>query len=361
MCSRLVESDGKEVSYHMIILCVLDWWRVMVKRSGQQMSFATCAYDYMPLDIPKDKPGLPAINETISEATKLAINALALRRNSIPAVAIYVWCNKEVDQSKVFEFRHYLSMKSFIKFLIPDAVYFYHGDGEHDQPAVDKWRYNSWFNDLTIQFPFLVVKEVSTDKLCDADGQPNSEFLEDIIQNGGLYVNENTLLTRYPSMWMNQPFKIMSVSGSSCSLYGKRVGGVEVNQHVETFGQKRCVSAADYKSYDVEHTCVDLSGLDIHPRDYLRVEDEMSQLVRTLMYNRPDMYRAKPNDKPVIPKIAHYIWFGENIGLIFYLSILSSLYVLELEDVYIHGDSQPTGLSSVLFSRLYSAPHCSKA
>jgi len=51
-----------------------------------------------------------------------------------------------------------------------------------------------------------------------------------------------------------------------------------------------------------------------------------------------------PTYDELVPNIAHMIWIGGGpMDYLFYLSVLSLLYVAKVDTVYIHGDLEPPG------------------
>jgi len=87
-----------------------------------------------------------------------------------------------------------------------------------------------------------------------------------------------------------------------------------------------------------------------YPMDVWELDDAFGRLARRLFYGTEAIRRPVPSsgggggDGDLVPNIAHMIWVGGGrMSYVFYLSVLSLLYVAGLDVVYIHGDMPPTG------------------
>ena len=82
-----------------------------------------------------------------------------------------------------------------------------------------------------------------------------------------------------------------------------------------------------------------------YPMDVWERDDAFGRLARRLFYGTEAIRRPAPSSGDLVPNIAHMIWVGGGrMSYVFYLSVLSLLYVAGLDVVYIHGDMPPTGL-----------------
>ena len=108
-----------------------------------------------------------------------------------------------------------------------------------------------------------------------------------------------------------------------------------------------CSTVADYVRANVNSSCVVVDpSTSLFPRDIWELDDSFGRLARTVFYGTPVIRRAEPryDDQP-IPNIAHLVWLGgAQMDFMFYLCVVSVIYVARVDAVYIHGDVPPTGL-----------------
>ncbi|KAH3753971.1 hypothetical protein DPMN_188627 [Dreissena polymorpha] len=82
----------------------------------------------------------------------------------------------------------------------------------------------------------------------------------------------------------------------------------------------------------------------ITPRDIFDLDSPFGSLARRLVYGSEEIKRPTPVLPGTIPKIVHYVWFGvREMDFRMYLSILSALYIVNPDKVFIHGDGGLTG------------------
>jgi len=115
-----------------------------------------------------------------------------LNPDFMPNVVYYVWCGR-----RWFEFQHYLSVMSVVRQLRPDNIVFFYDV----EPVVDVWTYNTWYSEIADSCPFFRRRRVLTDEpACMGHSTPNMTFVlaNLLTANGGMYVNEQTILSRYP-------------------------------------------------------------------------------------------------------------------------------------------------------------------
>ena len=111
-----------------------------------------------------------------------------LNPDAVPNQVFYYWCG----EARMFEYQHYLSMKSVIRVLRPDNIDFIH---DH-YPVLDKHEYNSWLTELRDEFPFIRVEQ-TLDRGCSVTGKKRIDVIkEELSARGGFYVHENTMVTK---------------------------------------------------------------------------------------------------------------------------------------------------------------------
>jgi len=116
------------------------------------------------------------------------------------ATVFYVWCGA---RRRPFEFRHYLSVRSALRTLQPDNVWFYY----ESQPIIDKALYNTWWDELIDDVPFFHRRSLgdvgSGGRLplnaCDGPGRPSVDFVYELVTSrGGTFVDELTVVAARP-------------------------------------------------------------------------------------------------------------------------------------------------------------------
>ena len=114
------------------------------------------------------------------------------------ATVFYVWCG---SRRRPFEFRNYLSVRSAVRILRPDNVWFYY----ESEPVIDKKLYNTWWQDLTDDLPFFHRRSLKNvggrlpQVACDGPGRPSVDFVYALVSSrGGTFVDESTVLVARP-------------------------------------------------------------------------------------------------------------------------------------------------------------------
>ena len=261
-----------------------------------------------------------------------------LHVTSLANSVTYIWCSG--DEEMVFTFGHFLSVRSVFFFLRPDVVHFY-----CDRlPDVDDKLYNTWFQELQQEFPNFNVHLNSSIEMCDNRSHPRVEFLEErLLEHGGFYINEDiVLLNQLPFEAINEPilFAFTEVGKLAVVSMLSTTTGFDSLRWLlyRNISSSQSLNCSD--NICIDHT---LDGV-IHPKDLWCRNDSLSVLGMRLLYGTDTLPRAGPHDYEVVPRIAHYVWFGGGeMDYFFFLSILSCIYVLELEAVYIHGELPPSG------------------
>ena len=66
--------------------------------------------------------------------------------------------------------------------------------------------------------------------------------------------------------------------------------------------------------------------------------------MRNIISNSCNAVTQRVSSEDLVPNIAHLVWLGGGpMDFLFYLCVLSLVYVAEVDTVYIHGDAPPTG------------------
>jgi len=115
-----------------------------------------------------------------------------LNSSFAPNVIYYVWCGR-----RWFEFQHYLSVMSVVRLLRPDNIVFCYDS----EPIVDSWTYNTWYSEIADSYPFFRRHHLlANEPGCAGHSTPNMTFVRTYLLTGtgGMYMNEHTILSRYP-------------------------------------------------------------------------------------------------------------------------------------------------------------------
>lgn len=114
-------------------------------------------------------------------------------------------------------------------------------------------------------------------------------------------------------------------------------------------GAKFCEDLNERKPMNNNKTCYVINQ-PLNPADEFSSETKFGELVRRLMYGSTKTKEAKSVLPGVIPKIVHYVWFGsKELDFMMFLSMLSTLFILNPEKVFIHTDG---GLKGGYYDRL---------
>ena len=258
-------------------------------------------------------------------------------------IVYMVWCGR-----RWFEFNHYMSVLSAIKHLRPDNIIFYYDA----YPILDFWIYNTWFDELKDMYPFLHAEQLPTDNYACADhSTANITFINHLLSStGGVYLNEKTIITKYPIHLRHLDF-VYALDYDNMLSFMSTKRGIPGHHSIDNILRSNrynstlinCASIASYNQAKNSPFCVRAPNV-FYPKDIWEEPSNFSQLIRTFFYGSPEPVDAKPSFDELIPNIAHVVWIGGGrMDYLFYLGVLSLLYVAEVEVVYIHGNAPPSG------------------
>ena len=261
----------------------------------------------------------------------------ALSANTV----FYVWCGK-----RWFEFHHYISLLSVMKFIRPDQVIFFYDQ----EPVVDDWIYNTWLDELKEQYPFIRMRKLYEEENgCNGHKNPNDDFIDKRLKfSGGIYVNEYTIFTQFP-IHHRYMTSFEGITKEQTTSFEQRQRGAERNHELmgthKSYGRVTCPKLAQYISKPIYNSSICLMSHEVfYPKDIWELDNKFGRLVRTLFYDNPEIPVPNNSEETLIPNIAHMVWLGGGkMDFLFYLSVLSLLYVAEVDALYIHGDGPPTG------------------
>ncbi|ELU01262.1 hypothetical protein CAPTEDRAFT_224311 [Capitella teleta] len=196
-------------------------------------------------------------------------------------------------------------------------------------------------------------------EVCVHPDRQKEFVIKALISSGGLFVGSLTMITPQVSamaremkgsgdmlMNVNEAFQGFVYVPSSMTKGEAPQGDVPV-KYLKTL-IKQCVdvvSIDETPGLVSETCCVRMSSsLNIYPKDIMTLDNKFGALARLAMYGTSAVQQAKPNDAALIPKLAHYWWIGDRpISYLMYLSILSQLFVVQVERVTVYGNREPVG------------------
>ncbi|XP_067659508.1 uncharacterized protein [Haliotis asinina] len=267
-----------------------------------------------------------------------------------PSTLHYVWCG-----SRHFEFKHYLALKSAVRVIKPDKVYFHF----EELPTTDSEEYYRWFNQSIAEIGHLLLHRIN-DTTCHRKGAGRFLLIMNLLHKyGGIYTPEDAILVDFPVHLRSLPL----VTGAYARTHTDFLEGLMVGKRLsfnnpktpeelqvvmakgreEHGGLKPCASEMKYnRDKKGEIICVTVSR-ELFPKDIWKGRNKFSTLSRVVMYGSRQI---EPNYdlKSPIPRIAHYICLEDPfIKFTGYLSMLSSIYVAGFQKVFIHGPLPPQG------------------
>lgn len=264
------------------------------------------------------------------------------------ATVFYVWCGQ-----RPFEFRNYLSVRSVLRTLRPDTVWFYY----ESEPVVDGKLYNTWWHELIDDVPFFHRRSLldvdGGRNACDGPGRPSVNFVHALVTSrGGTFVDESTLVVaRLPDDGVTVAVEISDASdvrlqllkadrGISCSTVSFNGNLMWSPPTVRVLGCPSVSNLADANSTLCVHVARSL-----YPKDIWTLDGDAGRMLRREFYGRPDVVTPAPSFDRLAPNIAHVIWVGGGkMNFLFFLCVLSLLHVAKVDVVYVHGDQAPTGV-----------------
>ncbi|KAK3599025.1 hypothetical protein CHS0354_012509 [Potamilus streckersoni] len=260
--------------------------------------------------------------------------------NLVPNIVYYVWC-----ENATFEFKHYLSVLSVWKVLQPDMIEFHYFGKIIFDP------YNDWFNRLLRTIPgFHAIKAPShwDGEEMGCDPQLGLALVDD---RGGIYVSANTIIADSIFQYRKRDVTVILQGPNSTNEISILIGkshNSRLDESIDSlvrYYQKlpQIRNFCDYSSHNSPghntFACVTIpDSAMLYPEDYFSVNSSFGNLVRTVLYGNPAP-RVPLKSPGAVPKVVHYVWFGsKNMTFMMYLSMLSTLYIVNPEKVYIHSD-----------------------
>ena len=257
---------------------------------------------------------------------------------SWPRRVLFIWCG---PKKREFTFKDFLSIKSAIQSVTPSTVLFVY----KQLPKLDDTKYNTWLEELQKNFPFWVNRELSpTEDLCNSPKPLARASIESFIRHynlsGCLFVGDSTVMI--PPFILNEPDKYMNA-------YNEETGQGFLYVPLNHNSQQEAVSSScpqvahDNKS--LPKTCMVINSSRLYPEQIMYSKTYVSEQLRLIYYGSKEIpLPRKDSSNAPAPNIAHYVWLrGGPMNYSFFVSVLSALYVGNVQYVYIHGDKPPSG------------------
>ncbi|KAK7479373.1 hypothetical protein BaRGS_00029365 [Batillaria attramentaria] len=256
-----------------------------------------------------------------------------------------LWCGK-----KILELRHYLSILSVFRVVQPLKIVMHYTD----LPRTNG--YHSWFREMNNSLPNLEMQLLPQGFSCDSKNMLMTA-LDFLSQSGGVYIGENTILSRFPEDAEQELFWSACSNASYPAEYTVMFASRAFNaSKKETFLQsvlsrnKMCPKAESYNSTDMQRPECLILDKTIFPRDFWRADTPFAEFARWLFYGKRAAVCVEREGEP-IPRISHYVriycandtLYANEMAFAHFLSVLSALYIGGFERVYVHGDVEPEG------------------
>ncbi|GFO44188.1 hypothetical protein PoB_007069300 [Plakobranchus ocellatus] len=263
--------------------------------------------------------------------------------SNVPPIIHIVWC-----ETGPFKYSHYLSVLSAFKILKPSVLNLH----VVESPYKDPDGYYQFLYDLQRDLPPLLIKQLRDKRACYASGQARLNALLSLIgREGGIALSANVLLV--PSSTISSELLAHKISiGQSSNKKDPLIVFLQSNvfedsSHVQDLTSSAklfdCTARHEQFVLSTAQVCVQLEKF-ISPRMIFEAPKHLDYLLRWIGYGTSRELVPKPADDVIVPNIVHYVWLGKREFKFFaYLSVISALYVLRAEVVYVHGDYEPQG------------------
>ena len=245
---------------------------------------------------------------------KPQINATLTSRRHQKIIVATLWC-----QHDTFQFKHALSILSVIHTAKPDLFQIYY----NTFPKSDA--YNQWIQYVLVSFPFFKLYQCTR---CCTGSKVNMKWVEKEIitqKTKVIYIPINIIISMYGSDKtgnFNFFFQPLTVAYEECYRVTKI--------HENDGHQSHC-----FNMEKVEH---------LSPTNIWKCTTDLCASARYYMYRNKEPVKHTRHAVPVIPKIAHYVYYNKDtIDFSFYMSVLSVLYIGSFSKIYVHCDQNLTG------------------
>ena len=242
-----------------------------------------------------------------------------------------------------FTFRNYLSVLSVYQILKPYRIILYVPDKFNPK----LFEYNKWFQRAANMIPFLEV--VHLEEIDIFTSVNEMRFVSSVLdQVGGVYINLNTVMKYDPWLHGNDGFQI-GIAGKSLIGFVAVTKQFPLSEFVrnmtlfEDLKKQNFTTECVFQGYFTgsERCCV--IQQEIYPVNIMRRISPFASFARFLFYGTKEILQPQKSFPP-IPKLVHYIWFGDrNMTYSMYVSFQSTLRFVKPLKVIIYVDSYNLG------------------
>lgn len=233
-----------------------------------------------------------------------------------------------------------------------------------------------WLDELKLEYPWLYLRPMDANltRYCAVpiDRQLRLKLIVGVLSEdrggggGGLYVGSNTWLVNFPPSMRSVDLDLALDDDAAEGYLVLREGVLNSSTSDPDGGIKRALDGAYAERVRRRSSCARIhhiyrepglvnrtgacfvvvgDGFErFFPADIWELQDDFGRLVRRLFYGHEEIRRPQPTFDDLVPNIGHMIWVGGGrMSYVFYLSVVSLLYVAKVDTVYIHGDQPPSG------------------
>ncbi|XP_070195849.1 uncharacterized protein [Littorina saxatilis] len=261
-----------------------------------------------------------------------------------PITVHYMWCRKSH-----FEYKHYLSLLSVAKVLLPDQIVFHY----LEMPQTDRKGYFTWFDDIQREVAMLSLKQIHNTRHCSHDFSKGVPKSDDFPSADGVFMMEDIAITNLSrdAFYQHTGAKKLARSvcedqdGQVCENVDRKPAQLFLLPASEPYslvpGQGRaifeCPTIDAFNKANIS-TCLQLSQR-LFPSDLWQRNKTFERFARRIAFNNPEAVSPVPNPALSAPSIAHILKFDGEEGLspLCYASIRSAFTQGKLQHVFVHG------------------------
>ena len=270
-----------------------------------------------------------------------------LHNIAIPNTAHYVWC-----KNSTIKFENYLSILSVWKLFGPDSIEF------HTKYDISKFddKYNLWMEELQQNIPGFLFRLLPAHWDGEEHGCGIWFAIAVLDDRGGIYFSEDLLVTEQLKRLNKKNFWLAFDNANRVSILmsnsqNKNLQNLKINLKMgqatylsDKFpSHLKCQSVnSDLNVKNSTFYCAHMPGF--YPRNIMRLNNTFGEYSRRVLYDSQEIVSPRKLMSGTIPKIIHLVWFRrKEMSFMMYLSLKSTLTIIQPEKIYIHGDNQLYG------------------
>ncbi|XP_046543777.1 uncharacterized protein LOC124253969 [Haliotis rubra] len=267
-----------------------------------------------------------------------------LGQHVVPNTVFYVWCG-----NRTFEYIHYLSVRSVWTHMEPDVLEIHY----KIPPRQDK--YNDWLDELKSSIANLGLKQMPGWVGCENSHDFGRDLLHD---TGGILVSEDTVILNPLPNFRKEHLSVYLADNNIPKVLISSAGNDKLNglpcfkgsqfykpSPLDNSAMKSCQRILHISDSELSQPslCVYIVQQS-YPKHIISLDSPLAADLRYVAYGQREPVFPSTDTSSTIPKNVHYVWYNKaNMTFIMYLSIMSSLYVLKADKVFIHGNNALEG------------------